>query len=73
MRDKLEMPKNFYLENIKGRDHVKDLESFKMSLKEKIGVGFEKHSFGSGYQKTHVDRIMSLQIPKGRRISVSIE
>jgi hypothetical protein len=36
MRKKLEMLRNVYLENIKGRDHVKDLENFKMNLKEKI-------------------------------------
>jgi len=40
MRKKLEMLRNIYLENMKGRDHVKDLESFKMNLKEIYLGGF---------------------------------
>jgi hypothetical protein len=34
VRKKLEMFRKINLENIKGRNHVKDLEIFKMSLKE---------------------------------------
>lgn len=40
MRKKLEMIRNIYLENIKDRDHVKDLENFKMNLKEIYWAGF---------------------------------
>jgi hypothetical protein len=40
MRKKLEMRRNFYLENIKSRDHVEDPESFKMNLKEIYWGGF---------------------------------
>jgi len=40
MRKKLEMLRDIYLENMNGRDHVKDLESFKMSLKEIYLGGF---------------------------------